>query len=52
TLVPSMDSVEKAERYLQSVQIPISSVNNERNVLQSYSSSEFTLKHQMQFIQE
>ncbi|CAF2390703.1 unnamed protein product [Rotaria sp. Silwood2] len=52
TLVPSMDSVEKAERYLQSVQIPISSVNNERNVLQSYSSSEFTLKHQMQFMQE
>ncbi|CAF4697160.1 unnamed protein product [Rotaria sp. Silwood1] len=47
-----MDSVEKAERYLQSVQIPISSVNNERNALQSYSSSEFTLKHQMQFMQE
>ncbi|CAF0832086.1 unnamed protein product [Rotaria sp. Silwood1] len=51
-LVPHMDSVEKAERYLQSVQIPISSVNNERNALQSYSSSEFTLKHQMQFMQE
>ncbi|CAF4215181.1 unnamed protein product, partial [Rotaria sordida] len=29
-----------------------SSVNNERNVLHSYSSSEFTLKHQMQFMQE
>ncbi|CAF1361863.1 unnamed protein product [Rotaria sordida] len=52
TLAPNMDSVEKAERYLQSVQIPISSVNNERNVLHSYSSSEFTLKHQMQFMQE
>ncbi|CAF4814463.1 unnamed protein product [Rotaria socialis] len=48
----NVEGVEKTERYLQSVQVPISSVNKETTVLQSYSSSEFTLKHQMQFMQE
>jgi len=45
--------MEKSERYLQSIQVPI--INNERNrvnLFPSYSSSEFTLKHQMQFMQE
>ncbi|CAF1468253.1 unnamed protein product [Adineta steineri] len=49
------DPIEKTERYLQSTQQPNSSNNTERNsinVVQSSSTSEFTLKHQMQFMQE
>jgi len=55
TLAPNMDPMEKAERYLQSVQIPISPTTTEiksLNLFPSHSSSEFTLKHQMQFMQE
>ncbi|CAF0859031.1 unnamed protein product [Rotaria sordida] len=55
TLAPNMDPIEKAERYLQSVQTPTPPTNVETkpiNLFQSHSSSEFTLKHQMQFMQE
>jgi len=53
TLAPNMDAMEKAERYLQSVEIsPRISEIPSINLFQSHSSSEFTLKHQMQFMQE
>ncbi len=53
TLAPNMDAMEKAERYLQSVEItPKISEIPSINLFQSHSSSEFTLKHQMQFMQE
>jgi carboxyl-terminal PDZ ligand of neuronal nitric oxide synthase protein len=78
SLAPNMDALEKAERYLQSVQIlPVNFVHKillkfsvlffkssiipsppppmemkSINLFQSHSSSEFTLKHQMQFMQE
>ncbi|CAF3388752.1 unnamed protein product [Rotaria sp. Silwood1] len=54
-LAPNMDPIEKAERYLQSVQASTSPTITESkplNLFQSHSSSEFTLKHQMQFMQE
>jgi hypothetical protein len=53
TLAPNMDAMEKAERYLQSVELsPTISEIPSINLFQSHSSSEFTLKHQMQFMQE
>ncbi|CAF2789191.1 unnamed protein product [Rotaria sp. Silwood2] len=55
TLAPNMDPIEKAERYLQSVQTSTSPTTIETksvNLFQPHSSSEFTLKHQMQFMQE
>jgi hypothetical protein len=52
TLAPNMDPMEKAERYLQSVQISPTTESKSINLFQSHSSSEFTLKHQMQFMQE
>ncbi|CAF3602503.1 unnamed protein product [Rotaria socialis] len=55
TLAPNMDPIEKAERYVQSVQTPTfppAGDSKSVNLFQSHSSSEFTLKHQMQFMQE
>lgn len=53
TSTNEISTVEKPESYLPSVQI--SSTTNEMKpiqIFQSHSSSEFTLKHQMQFMQE
>ncbi|UJR35108.1 hypothetical protein I4U23_027879 [Adineta vaga] len=51
-----LDSKEKTDRYLQSVDIPSSPIilseSKSMNLFPTHSSSEFTLKHQMQFMQE
>ncbi|CAF0762901.1 unnamed protein product [Adineta steineri] len=54
-LSSNIDLKEKAERYLQSVEItpaPTTPEIQTLNLFPTHSSSEFTLKHQMQFMQE